>query len=128
MGWSDRTVGEQFQGNGTDIGNPFEGCEWGPSRRAMTMMAERSRALGLAAGEYVEIRVTDTGCGMSPETLRRCFDTHFTTKSSFRGSGLGLPQVDSFARAVGGMVEACSEEGVGTTVAVYLPRVPPAPP
>jgi signal transduction histidine kinase len=93
------------------------------SAHAITVTRERSVSLKVAAGEYVEIRVVDTGCGMSPEVLAQCFVRDFTTKPPIRGSGLGLHQVASFARDIDGVVEARSVEGIGTTVSIYLPRV-----
>lgn len=84
---------------------------------------ERSAALHLEAGEYVEIQVTDTGTGMSAETLVRAFEPYFTTKAAGQGSGLGLAQVFAFAMSSGGAVEATSALGAGTSIRLYLPRV-----
>jgi PAS domain S-box-containing protein len=78
--------------------------------------------IGLAAGEYVEVSVTDTGCGMSKEVLARAFEPFYTTKEVGKGTGLGLSQVQSFAKQGGGTVRIESEKGNGTTVRVYLPK------
>ena len=76
----------------------------------------------LAAGDYIAIRVTDTGSGMSPQTLNRAFEPFFTTKEG-RGTGLGLSTIYGFARQSGGHVAIESQLGRGTTVSLYLPRV-----
>jgi CheY-like chemotaxis protein len=77
---------------------------------------------GLASGRCAEIRVTDTGTGMPPETLDRVFEPFFTTKEVRHGTGLGLAMVYGTAKAAGGTVLVESEEGVGTTVRMLLPR------
>jgi PAS domain S-box-containing protein len=73
-------------------------------------------------GAYTVIRVTDTGIGMSPETLAKVFDPFFTTKPIGQGTGLGLSMVYGFARQSRGHVRIKSEIGTGTTVCLYLPR------
>ena len=76
----------------------------------------------LPAGDYVRIRVADTGSGIHPEHLDRVFEPFFTTKAVGKGTGLGLSQIFAFARQSGGDVGIESELGRGTSVAVYLPR------
>ncbi|HEY8565436.1 MAG TPA: PAS domain S-box protein [Beijerinckiaceae bacterium] len=76
----------------------------------------------LEPGAYVELAVTDTGSGMSPEVLERAFDPFFTTKGIGKGTGLGLSQVYGIARQAGGAVRLESREGHGTTVRILLPR------
>ena len=74
------------------------------------------------AGAYIVLAVSDTGEGMSPDTLSRVFDPFFTTKPQGKGSGLGLSMVYGFARQTGGHVKIYSEPGQGTTVRLYIPR------
>ena len=77
---------------------------------------------GVPAGQYVSICVTDTGTGMSPGVMAQAFDPFFTTKEVGKGTGLGLSQVFGFVRQSGGHVKLYSEQDVGTTVRIYLPR------
>jgi signal transduction histidine kinase/CheY-like chemotaxis protein len=81
-----------------------------------------SEPLGLAPGDYVELFVTDTGIGMTPQVLTRVFEPFFTTKPPGKGTGLGLAQVYGFARQSGGTARAESDPAQGTTVAILLPR------
>lgn len=80
------------------------------------------REYDVPPGQYVRITVTDSGVGMTPEVLKRAFDPFFTTKPTGLGTGLGLSQVFGFIRQSGGDVRIHSEPGIGTTVALYLPR------
>jgi signal transduction histidine kinase/ActR/RegA family two-component response regulator len=78
----------------------------------------------LPAGRYVEIRVVDSGEGVSPDALEKIFEPYFTTKPVGKGSGLGLAQVQSFAQQSGGRVTISSVLSHGTTVAMLLPAAP----
>ena len=73
-------------------------------------------------GRHVEVRVEDTGCGMSPETLARVYEPFFTTKEVGKGTGLGLSQVYGFVQQSGGSISIRSEPGRGTRVSMFLPR------
>ena len=77
------------------------------------------------AGDYVMLRVRDTGIGMAPEVQAMAFEPFYTTKPPGTGSGLGLSQVFGTARQSGGGVQLESAPGRGTAVSVYLPRAAP---
>jgi signal transduction histidine kinase/CheY-like chemotaxis protein len=78
--------------------------------------------LDVTPGDYVQVAISDTGMGMSPEVRARAFDPFFTTKGPGAGSGLGLSQVYGMARQSGGAVTIDSTLGEGTVVTLCLPR------
>ncbi|WP_339532460.1 response regulator [Pseudomonas mucidolens] len=76
----------------------------------------------LQPGDYVELSVSDTGCGMPENVVSRAFDPFFTTKPIGQGTGLGLSMIYGFARQSRGHVCIHSVVGEGTTVSLFLPR------
>src|SRR5690606_20461609 len=75
----------------------------------------------LPPGQYAEIRVTDTGEGISPTIMGRIFDPFFTTKGDGEGTGLGLSVVHGTVTDLGGSIKVESTLGVGSTFTVLLP-------
>ncbi|AUG07975.1 ATP-binding protein [Pseudomonas sp. S09G 359] len=76
----------------------------------------------LTPGDYVELSVSDNGCGIPESVIGRVFDPFFTTKPIGQGTGLGLSMIYGFARQSRGHVTIHSEVGKGTTVSLFLPR------
>lgn len=94
-----------------------------PERGTLTISLHPRSVEGdpeLPDGDYLEIRVSDTGSGMPPEVAARAFEPFFTTKGVGQGTGLGLSQVYALARRAGGTVRIESGAGEGTRVRLFL--------
>ncbi|MBK1706855.1 PAS domain S-box protein [Halochromatium glycolicum] len=84
-------------------------------------------ALGrLSPGEYVELRVADTGCGMNTETRQRLFEPLFSTKAEQRGHGLGMFMVQEFVLRSGAGLQVESQPGLGSVFRLLLPTGQPS--
>jgi PAS domain S-box-containing protein len=78
--------------------------------------------LGLPAGHYVRLSVTDEGVGMDERTLARATEPFYTTKGIGKGTGLGLPMVHGLVEQSGGRLVLTSQPGEGTRIELWLPR------
>ena len=88
---------------------------------AITLQEVEAAAFNIKPGDYVKISVSDTGTGMSSETLKKIFEPFFTTKSPDKGTGLGLASAYGIIQNHGGIIKAYSNLGQGATFNIYLP-------
>jgi PAS domain S-box-containing protein len=92
------------------------------------LVSERLALIGtIGAGEYIVLRVSDTGTGIPPAVFEHMFDPFFSTKEIGVGSGLGLSLVHGIVINVGGAIDVVTEPGTGSGFTVYLPRHGDAP-
>jgi len=74
-------------------------------------------------GEYVEITVSDNGCGIGSDVIDKIFDPYFTTKEVGKGTGIGLSIIHGIASEYGGTITVDSQHGKGSSFHVYLPVI-----
>jgi len=77
---------------------------------------------GMSSGEYVRLRVSDTGEGMTEEVRQKAIDPFFTTKPQGQGTGLGLSMTFGYIRQSNGFMKVDSELGNGATLTIFMPR------
>jgi len=96
-----------------------------PRGGKLTIQAEAAssdgRGGGLKTGDYVRIKVADSGTGMDEQTLARAVEPFFSTKGIGKGTGLGLSMVHGLAAQLGGRLDLSSRPGEGTTAEIWLP-------
>ncbi len=131
--WTVRCDRNQFENAVLNL--VINACDAMPNGGALTVSALNKPLNGVALrpypgvkpGDFVEVSVTDVGCGMPPDVLAHAFDPFFTTKPLGEGTGLGLSMIYGFAKQAGGMATLESAVGQGTTVRLLLPRFDGAP-
>ncbi len=91
--------------------------------RTINQVVSESHAhvLGINAGDYVLVTLTDTGCGIDNKIIEQIFDPFFTTKGDM-GTGLGLSQTFTFVKHSGGAIKVTSELNKGSQFNLYFPR------
>ncbi|SHJ85449.1 PAS domain S-box-containing protein [Malonomonas rubra DSM 5091] len=77
----------------------------------------------LLPGQYLQLTVSDNGCGIPPQILEKIFDPFFTTKDIDKGTGMGLAVVHGIVESHNGMIKAASAEGEGSCFTIYLPTI-----
>ncbi len=91
--------------------------------QARNVVLQPGSSVASLTGDFVALALIDTGKGIPPDALARVFEPFFTTKPVGKGTGLGLSQVHGFANQSGGAVTVTSEQGKGSVVTIYLPRM-----
>jgi len=84
--------------------------------------AQSPHGSNLGSGEYVRIKVSDSGTGMDEQTLARAIEPFYSTKGVGKGTGLGLSMVHGLALQLGGMLKLDSRPGAGTVAEIWIPR------
>jgi signal transduction histidine kinase len=97
------------------VANAVDAMPGGGCLRISTILSDQAS---------VEIRVTDSGCGIEEDVLNRIFDPFFTTKEQGKGTGLGLAICQRIVEEYEGKIKIQSCPGKGTTVSVCLPYTP----
>jgi two-component system, cell cycle sensor histidine kinase and response regulator CckA len=100
-----------------------DGGELRVSVEPVNLEKARAARLNIEPGAYVSIHISDSGVGMDTETLARCFDTFFTTKGPFKGTGMGLAAARRLVEGSHGAIIATSETGVGTDFEILFPSL-----
>ncbi|MFG6465704.1 ATP-binding protein [Roseateles sp. BYS87W] len=106
--------------------NAHDALPDGGALHLLARLATADEAADLAPGTYVLLAVSDDGRGLDAAQVEHAFEPFFTTKQVGQGTGLGLSQVHGFATQAGGTARLASTPGLGTTVSLLLPVVPPA--
>ena len=91
--------------------------------KQLTIMKPTYMDEEVAAGDYIEISVSDTGCGFSEESMRLAFEPFYTTSRGGSGSGLGLSMVYGFVKQSNGYIAINSKEHEGATISILLPAI-----
>jgi PAS domain S-box-containing protein len=100
-----------------------DGGELRVAVRSTVIDAKRASQLDIALGSYVELHVADSGVGMDATTLSKCFETFFTTKGPYKGTGMGLAAARRLVEGSHGAITCRSEVGVGTDFEILLPAL-----
>ncbi len=92
-------------------------------RRKVLSAKDLENEHNVSPGPFVELTVSDTGCGIAPGTLGRIFEPFFTTKEVGKGTGMGLAVVHGIVKDYHGLINIDSEQGKGTAFRIYFPAI-----